>query len=38
MDYQKKIIALLHDPLFKAMDIKGHEATAKEILDVVGPG
>jgi len=36
MNWEKKIIALLHDPLFKAMDIKGHEGIAREILDVVG--
>lgn len=36
MNWEKKIIALLHDPLFKAMDIKGHEGIAREILDAVG--
>lgn len=36
MNWEKKIIALLHDPLFKAMDIRGHEGIAREILDVVG--
>ncbi len=36
MDYQKKIIALLHDPLFKAMDIRGHESGSTEILKALG--
>ena len=36
MNWEKKIIALLHDPLFKAMDIKGHESSAAEILKTSG--
>lgn len=36
MNWEKKIIALLHDPLFKAMDIRGHESSSTEILKALG--
>jgi len=36
MNWEKKIIALMHDPLFKAMDIRGHENSAAEALKALG--
>jgi len=36
MNWEKKIIALMHDPLFKAMDIRGHESSSAEILKALG--